>query len=78
MSYEEVGENVEYKLSTDKKTVTVKFPIDGEPYGESDKTKKLATTRGNIRIKGAPDTVRFSVNCFDYKPRPKKVKKEEE
>lgn len=69
MSYEEVGENVEYKLSTDKKTITVKIAIDQEPYGESDKTRKLATTRGNIRVKGAQDTLRFSVNCFDYKPR---------
>ena len=67
--YIEVGENVEYKLSADKKTVTTKFQVDAEQYGESDKTHKLATTRGNIKIDGLPDTYRFSVNFFNYKPR---------
>lgn len=70
--YEEMGTNVEGKLSADKKFIHLKVPVDGKPYGESDKTFKRATTHGNIKIKGLDNKFRISCNYFEYKPREKK------
>ena len=70
--YEELGTNVEYKLSSDKKVVTFRVEVDAEPYGEGEKTIKRATTHGNVKLKGLDQKHRFSVNFFEYKPREKK------
>jgi len=65
----ENAKNVEYKLSADGKILHLRIELEAEPYGEGEKTYKIATTSGNKIIEGADKAIRFGVNVFKYKPR---------
>ena len=65
------AENIEMKL--DEKWITLRVPIDAEPYGSSEKTYKLATTRGNKQITedtiDDKDLMRIGLTIFKYRKR---------
>jgi len=64
--------NIEPKLS-EKGILTLKIDLNAEPYGEGDKTFRIATSRGSQEATAEKDNdldlVRYSVNVFKYKER---------